>query len=120
MKTDNDAQKSRKASRAILLMDPLLHDRDGLLIGRVGDISTDGILLYAKGVAPKFGDRIAGRLDAPALGRFEREFLNVNLRVAWTHTEVNSPWYRAGCTFIHADANEQANLSKIIVALRAS
>jgi hypothetical protein len=101
-------------------MDPLLLDRDGLLIGRVGDISPEGILIYAKGTAPTFDERIAGRLEAPALGGFDREFLNVNLRVAWAHTERNSPWFRAGCTFIHANANEKANLVKIINVLKAS
>lgn len=109
----------RKAERSVLMLDPLLLDKDGRVIARVGDISIDGVQLFSKGEPFAKGERISGWLDAPALGAFDEEFVAVWLTVAWCVVEGPPGWFKAGCQFDKVDQAEGARLQNLIETLKA-
>ena len=108
----------RQAERSILMIDPLLLDKDGRVMARVADISTEGALLYAKGLPFAVGEQISGWLDAPALGDMDEEFVAVWMKVVWAQTETRN-WFRCGCVFEPSDAKERRRLERLIQELKS-
>lgn len=108
----------RKAERSMLMLDPLLLDKEGRVIARIADISVDGVSMYSKGVPFAKGTRLSGWLDAPSLGNFDEEFVAVWLTVAWSRPEGPEGWFKAGCVFEIADQVERMRLERLISELR--
>ena len=113
-----DPATRRKSERSILMLDPLLLDKDGRVLARIADISIDGALLCSKGEPFAVGTRLSGWLDAPALGAFKEEFVAIWLTVAWSKPEGPAGWFKAGCVFEHGDNAEAMRLASLIDALR--
>lgn len=114
------AHKARSRERSILMLDPLLLDKDGKVIARVADISLDGALLYSRGTPFPVGTELAGWLDAPALGAFDEEFVAVWLTVAWTRKEGDNGWFKSGCSFEDVEDAEKKRLGSLINALKVT
>lgn len=114
---DNHAGR-RKSTRSILMLDPLLLDKEGRVIARVADLSVDGAMLYARGEPFAVGSKISGWLDAPALGDLDEEFVAVWMTVAWRVAEPRG-WFKCGCFFDAENPDSRSRIERLIATLKA-
>ena len=117
-KTGSDFFSRRKNERNVLMLDPLLLDKDGRALARIADISLDGALICSKGKPFPVGSRIIGWLNAPALGDFNEEFVAIWLTVSWCEQEGPEGWFKAGCIFDKGEHSDSVNLSSLIDTLK--
>lgn len=108
----------RKSTRSILMLDPLLLDKEGRVLARVADLSPEGAMLYARGEPFAVGSKISGWLDAPAFGDLDKDFVAVRMTVAWRVAEPLG-WFKLGCSFDGHATDARRRIERLILALRA-
>ena len=104
----------RKEKRTRLLFDPLLLDKDGRVIARVVDLSTNGAMLYTRRGAYTQGATVSGWLQAPPVDGADEFFLAVTYQVRWVFDENESGWSQMGCQMKPLDEASAKKLEHLI------
>ena len=110
-----DERRVLKRRHLVFYLDVI--DRDsGKVIGQLGDISTEGLLVISREQLP--ADMFChGRLVLPDVRGFRSGFLDLDIRCCWQSPDVNPDLYCSGFSFENLGDADRGTINSLIQAL---
>lgn len=88
-------------------------DRDTQqLIGHLGDISQDGLMIICEYILP-LRLRKNLRIKLPNSEDFTQQYLDVEVETRWTALDVNPDLHCIGCLFLHVDDADKTVIKQV-------
>jgi len=96
-----------------MLFPPLLLNKDGRGLAQVADLSSHGVLLYARSGVFSQGETVSGWLQSSPIDE-EELVVAVALNVRWISEDQERGWSRVGCEMYPMDERSMSTLQRLI------
>ncbi len=95
---------------------PVLNNEDDSLLGRIGDITTDGMLLLSPAKIPD-NTEFSLSIIVPPEAKLDSRELHVTGRVQWSRPDFNPEIHLLGIQFITISESTKAQIETLLDAL---
>lgn len=102
----------------LLYLDVLDRERNHLL-GHLGDISDEGLMLLNRQALPLY-QHIPARIKLPKDEGFEQDFIDVEIETRWSAPDANPEFQCTGCRFLNLSADNLVLVKQVEALLSFS
>ena len=105
-----DAKRSSRKNLLFYL--EISNQEDGQLLGHLGDLSADGVMLITEQPMP-IKQQMKIRIRLPHLEEFAQEFINVMVETRWTKPDSNPDFHCTGCLFLDLQTADRLVIEQV-------
>ncbi len=91
-------QTRHQQRKHLFLYLEVLDQDSGKMLGHLGDISSQGMMIIAEHPLPLY-QTLKLRLNLPDTGEFSKNYLNITVETRWTRPDINPQLHCIGCQF---------------------